>query len=147
MEFSFDEAGDCNFKIKEFNQRFFPVNFDISFYEILPVFWKQLLLFLLHFDSCPAEAIMIWIIKQMNTLFISVVPRCFGEIVWPKKVVSFPGKCQRRSPVLIKLQDNVSKTGAWDRLFPRIFPILEQRFCIKYVCEYFLLIFRCFPSL
>ena len=22
--------------------RFFPVNFDISFYEILPVFWKQL---------------------------------------------------------------------------------------------------------
>ena len=74
-----------NFKIKEFNQRFFPVNFDISFYEILPVFWKQLLHFLLYFDSCPAEAIMNWIIKQMNTLFISVVPRCFGEIVWQKK--------------------------------------------------------------
>ena len=80
MEFSFDEAGDCNFKIKECNQRFFQVNFDISFYEILPVFWKQLPLFLLHFDSCPAEAIMIRLIKQMNTLFISVVPRCFGEI-------------------------------------------------------------------
>ena len=26
---------DCNFRI-------LPVNFDISFYDILPVFWKQL---------------------------------------------------------------------------------------------------------
>ena len=69
MEFSFDEAGDCNFKIKEFNQRFFPVNFDISFYEILPVFWKQLLLFLLHFGSFPAEAIMIWLILNKWTPF------------------------------------------------------------------------------
>ena len=25
--------------------RFFPVNFDISFYEILPLFWKQLQFF------------------------------------------------------------------------------------------------------
>ena len=38
MEFSFNEVGDCNFTIKEFHQRFFPVNFDISFYEILPAF-------------------------------------------------------------------------------------------------------------
>ena len=41
MEFSFNEVGDCNFIIKEVHRRFFPVNFDISFYEILPVFWTQ----------------------------------------------------------------------------------------------------------
>ena len=34
MEFSVDEIGDCNFIIKEFNQIFLPVNFDISFIEI-----------------------------------------------------------------------------------------------------------------
>ena len=38
MEFSFNEVGDCNFTIKEFHQRFFPVNFGTSFYEILPAF-------------------------------------------------------------------------------------------------------------
>ena len=31
MEFSFNKVGDCNFTIKEFHQRFFLVNFDISF--------------------------------------------------------------------------------------------------------------------
>ena len=40
MEYSFNEVGNCNFTIKEFYQRFFSVNFDISFYEILPVFSK-----------------------------------------------------------------------------------------------------------
>ena len=38
MEFSFIEVGDCNFTSKEFHQRLFPVNFDITLYEILPVF-------------------------------------------------------------------------------------------------------------
>ena len=38
MEFSFNEVGDCNFTIKELHERFFAVNFEISFYEILPVF-------------------------------------------------------------------------------------------------------------
>ena len=66
MEISLSEAGDCNFTIKELNQRFFPVNFVISFYEILPVFLKQLRYF--YFYSCPAEAIMIWFTQQMNTL-------------------------------------------------------------------------------
>ena len=42
MEFSFIEVGDRNFTIKKFHQRFFPVDFDRSIYEILPVFWKQL---------------------------------------------------------------------------------------------------------
>ena len=37
MEFSFDEVEDCNFTNKEFHQRFFSVNFDVSFYEILLV--------------------------------------------------------------------------------------------------------------
>ena len=40
MGLSFIELGD--FTIKELHQRFFPVNFEIGFYEILPVFWKQL---------------------------------------------------------------------------------------------------------
>ena len=42
MEFSFIEVGACNFTSKEFHQRLFPVNFDITLYEVLPVFWKQL---------------------------------------------------------------------------------------------------------
>ena len=42
MEFSFIEVGDCNFASKQFHQGLFPVNFDITLYEILPVFWKQL---------------------------------------------------------------------------------------------------------
>ena len=53
----------------------------------------------------------------------------FCEIVWPKNVGSFLGKCQRGSPFLIKLHDNVSKIGLRDKLSPRIFPILEQPFC------------------
>ena len=59
MEFSFNKVGDCNFTIKEFHKRFFPVNFDISFYEILPVLKTVTVVFLIHFDSCPAEAISI----------------------------------------------------------------------------------------
>ena len=38
MEFSFIEVGDCNFTMKELDQRFFPVNFDKGVYEIWPVF-------------------------------------------------------------------------------------------------------------
>ena len=37
MEFSVIEVRDCNLAIKSFHQSFFPVNFDIAFYEILPV--------------------------------------------------------------------------------------------------------------
>ena len=59
MEFSFNKVGDCNFTIKEFHQRFLPVNFDISLYEILPVLKTVTVVFLIHFDSCPAEAISI----------------------------------------------------------------------------------------
>ena len=40
MEFSFIKIGDGNFTIKELHQIFFPVNFDIGFYETLRVFWK-----------------------------------------------------------------------------------------------------------
>ena len=38
MDFSFNGTGDCNFTIKELHQIFFPLNFDIGFYEILTVF-------------------------------------------------------------------------------------------------------------
>ena len=38
MEFSFIEVGYSDFTIKELHQISFPVNFDIDFYEILPVF-------------------------------------------------------------------------------------------------------------
>ena len=89
-------------------------------------------LFLLPFDSCPDEAIMIWLTKQMST-FISVVRRCFCEIVWPKRVDSSREESQRWSPVLIKLQGSVSKARLQHRLFPGIFPILEQPFCRAHV--------------
>ena len=59
MEFSFNKVGDCNFTIKEFHQRFFPVKFDINFYDILPVLKAVTVVFLIHFNSCPAEAISI----------------------------------------------------------------------------------------
>ena len=86
MEFSFDEVGDCNFTINKFHQRFFPVNFDTSFHEISPVF-------------IPIHPV------------ISVVPTCFCEIVFAKNVGCFLEKRRWWSPVLIKLQDNISKTG------------------------------------
>ena len=50
-----------------------------------------------------------------------------------KKVGSFLGKSQWWNPVLIKLQNNVSKTGLRHRLFPRIFSVLEQPFCRAHV--------------
>ena len=40
-------------------------------------------LFLLHFDSCPAEAIIIWLTKRMNNLsnqsFRGVFVKLFGQ--------------------------------------------------------------------
>ena len=45
----------------------------------------------------------------------------------------FIRKMSTVEPFLIKLQDNVSKTGLRHRLFPRIFPILEQPFCRAHV--------------
>ena len=38
MEFCFNEVGVCDFTIKELHHIFCPVDFDISFYEILTVF-------------------------------------------------------------------------------------------------------------
>ena len=69
MEFSFIEVGDCNFTIKEFHQRYFQVNFDIGLRDFTSILNARTVLFLLHFDSCPAEAIIVWLTKQMNTLF------------------------------------------------------------------------------
>ena len=46
---------------------------------------------------------------------------------------TFLGRCQRWNPVLIKLQDNVCKTGLRNRLSPRAFLILEQPFCRAHV--------------
>ena len=76
----------------------------------------------------PCRTIMIWWTSSHISL-----PRCFCVIVWPKKVGSFLGKCQRWSPILIKLQDNVSKTELQHWLSPRIFPNLEQPFCRAHV--------------
>ena len=93
MELYFSEVGDCNFTKKGFHQTLFPVNFDkffIFFVEYLRandfvpfrLLWhftsilKAItILLLLHFDSCPAEAGIIWFTKQMNTL--SYQPCCF----------------------------------------------------------------------
>ena len=72
---------------------------------------------LLHFDSCPAEAIIVWLTKQMNTLLNQSFKGALGNYLF-KKVGIFPEKCQRRSPVLIKLQGNVSKTELRNRHSP-----------------------------
>ena len=40
-----------------------------------------------------------------------------------------PSKMPAVEPCFIKLHDNVSKTGLRHRLFPRIFPVLEEPFC------------------
>ena len=68
MEFSFIEIGDYNFTSKEFHQRVFPANFDISLWDFTSILKAITSLLLLLFDICPAEAIIIWLTKQMNTL-------------------------------------------------------------------------------
>ena len=81
----------------------------MRFYQFLKAIT---VLFLLHFDSCPAKAIIIWFTKQMNKHhFQSFIQRCFCENAWSKKVGSFLGKWLRWTTVLIKLQDNVSQIG------------------------------------
>ena len=86
-------------------------------------------LFLTHFNICPAEAIMIWLTKQMSTLS----NQSLRDFLWnclTKNSRNFPKKMSAVEPCfLIKLQDNVSKTGLWLRLSPRDLPILEQPFC------------------
>ena len=133
MEFSFIEVVDCNFTITELHERSFPVNFDIGLWDFTGILKAITVFLLLHFDSCLVEAIMIWLTKQMNALsnqsFRGVFVKLFGQ----KKVGSFLGKCQQWSPVVIKLQDNVSKTGLRHWFFPRIFPILELLFCRAHV--------------
>ena len=69
MEFSFIEVGDSNLTIKELHKRFFQVNFDIGLGGFTSILKAIIVVFLLHFGSCPAEARMIWLTKQMNTLF------------------------------------------------------------------------------
>ena len=69
MEFSIIEVGDCIFTIKNSIKRFFPMNFDMGLRDFTSiVISSNYSTFMLHFDSCPAEAIMIWVSKQMNTL-------------------------------------------------------------------------------
>ena len=51
-------------------------------------------LLLLDFDSYPVKAITTWLIKQMCTLSNQSF-RVVLWIVWPKKVGTFQGKCQR----------------------------------------------------
>ena len=81
MEFSFIEIGDCNFT--ELHQTFFPVNFDIDLRDFTSMLKAITILFLLHFHSFPAEALMIWLTKQMNTLskqsLRGVFVKLFGE--------------------------------------------------------------------
>ena len=111
MEFSFIYVGDCNFTIKELHQRF--SSKFLSLWNFTSILKTTTILLLLHFDSYPAQAIIISLTKQMNTLSDQSFRAffCFCEIVWPKKVGTFLLKCQRWSPVLTKLQDKVSKTG------------------------------------
>ena len=68
MEFSFTEVGDCSFTIKEFREWNFSVNFDIGLWNFISILKAITGFSLLHFDICSAEAITIWLNKQMNTL-------------------------------------------------------------------------------
>ena len=131
MEFSLIEVGD--FTIKEFHQIFFPGNFDIGLWDFISILKAIIVLFLLHFDSCPAETIIIWLTKQMNTLSNKFFRVAFVKLFGQKKVASFLGKWQRWNPDFKKLHDNVSKTGLRHRLFSGIFPILEQPLCRAHV--------------
>ena len=72
---------------------------------------------LLHFDSCPAELIMIWHTKQMSTL----PNQLFQGVLWnnlAKKSQTFLGKYHPWSSVLITSQGNVSKTELRSRRSP-----------------------------
>lgn len=72
---------------------------------------------LLHFDSSPAELIMIWHTKQMNTL----PNQLFQGFLWnnlAKKSQTFLGKYHPWSSVLITSQGNVSKTELRSRRSP-----------------------------
>ena len=86
MEFFISDVGDYNFTIKGLHQRFFPVNFDKCFiffveyirangfvpfmflWDFTSILKAIKVLFLVHFDSCPVDAVMIWLAKQMNIL-------------------------------------------------------------------------------
>ena len=83
MEFSLIEVGD--FTIKEFHQRFFLVNFDIGLWDFTSIMKAIIVLFLLHFNSCPAEAIAIWLTKQMNTLSNQFFRVAFEKLFGQKK--------------------------------------------------------------
>ena len=68
MKFFFIQVWDCNFTVKAMTVT--------SILNAMTVF------LLIHFDSCPAETIMIWLTKQMNTSrFQSVIQRCVCETV------------------------------------------------------------------
>ena len=85
-------------------------------------------LLLLHFDSCSAKAIMIWLTNQMKTLSNKSLSGVLW-IVWPKKVRTFLRKCQRWRSVSVKLQGKVFKTGLRQGSSLWVFPILEKPFC------------------
>ena len=131
MEFSFIEVGDCKFTSKEFHQRFFPVNFDISLWEFTSILKAITVLFLFHFDSCPAEPIIIWLTKQINTLsnqsFRGVLVKLFAQKNSEVLLENVSGE------VMFKYRSNVFEAGLRHGLFPRIFPILEQPFCRAHV--------------
>ena len=104
------------------------MNFDIRLWGFTSILKAITVLFLLHFDSCPAEAMIIWLTKQLNTLsnqsFTGIFVKLFGQ-----KSRKFPRKTSAVEPCLIQLHDNVSKANLRYSLFPRIFPMLEQLFC------------------
>ena len=92
-----------NSTIKNFHQIFSPVNFGTDLWAFTSILKAITVLLLLHFDSCPAEA-MILFTKQMNNLSnqsyrgafvklfgqksrnfprnMSAVELCFDKITW-----------------------------------------------------------------
>ena len=105
------------------------VLFLLGFYEIIPVFWKQLKYFSDYFLTVVLLKQLWFASLNKWTPFPIRRSKVFYEIAWPKKVETFLGKCQWWSSVLIKLQGNVSNTGLRRSPSPWAFPILEQLFC------------------
>ena len=89
--------------IKDFSQ----VNFDISLWEFTSILKAITVLFLLHFDSCPAKPIIIWLTKQINTLsnksFRGVFAKLFtqkkSEVSWKMLAVK---SCLNNVPTFLK---------------------------------------------
>ena len=65
------------------------MNFDVSLWDFTSILKAITVLFLLQFDSYPAEAIIIWLTKQMNTLSNQLFRGFFVKLFSQEKLEVF----------------------------------------------------------